>query len=82
MQRSLDKSGCADDHAIRNWTAIILTLHAVIFLTLVGLALGYPGASEWISAAMQAEFVNTAAPSAAPAQIAHPVGQMQSVRTN
>jgi len=70
MQRSNEKSGSEHGPVTLNWTVAILAVHAVIFITLVGLAVGYPGASEWISAAVQAEFVNSAAP---PVQISQPV---------
>jgi hypothetical protein len=53
MKQSMDEFGFADDPAILNWTAAVLAVHAVMFLTLVGLAVGYPGASEWLSAAVQ-----------------------------
>ena len=70
MQRSNEKSGSEHRPLAWNWTVAILAVHAVIFLTLVGLAVGYPGASEWISAAVQAEFVNSVGP---PVQISQPV---------
>jgi hypothetical protein len=56
MQRSVDEFGSAEDLVIWNWTAAVLAVHSAIFLTLVGLAMGYPGASEWLSAAVQGEF--------------------------
>ena len=52
MKRSMDEFGSADDLAM-SWTAAVLAVHAVMFLTLVGLAVGYPGASEWLSGAVQ-----------------------------
>jgi hypothetical protein len=41
-------------------------------LTLVGLAVGYPGAAKWISAAVQAEFTNATDSTGASDQIAQP----------
>jgi hypothetical protein len=70
MQRSVDEFGSAEYLAIWNWTAAVLAVHSAIFLTLVGLAMGYPGASEWLSAAVQGEFWHDRAPPAAPMQIA------------
>jgi hypothetical protein len=70
MQRSVDEFGSAEYLAIWNWTAAVLAVHSAIFLTLVGLAMGYPGASEWLSAAVQGEFRQDQAPPAAPTQIA------------
>jgi len=81
MQRSPDNFG-RDRQVVWSWTAIVLAVHAIILLTLVGLAVGYPGASEWISQAVQAEFVDRVAPPAAPAQIAQPVQEMRIVRTD
>src|SRR3974390_1915550 len=79
MQRPQHKFRVADRRVVWNWTTIILAVHAIIFLTLVGLAVGYPGASEWISAAVQSEFVNAQPPAAAPTQIAHPAEPIQTV---
>ena len=79
MQRSQSTSGSTDRHVTWNWPLVVLTLHAVLFLTLVGIAVGYPGASEWISAAVQAEFVGAPEPSVAPTQFAQPVEQMRIV---
>jgi hypothetical protein len=62
-----------------NWPAVILTLHAVLFLTLVGIAVGYPGASAWIAAFVQAEFAGAGEPSVAPTQFAQPAEQMRIV---
>jgi hypothetical protein len=82
MHGSQGKFGSTNRRATWNWTAVMLTVHAVLFLTLVGLAVGYPGASEWISAAMQAEFAGSLEPSVAPKQFAQPVEQMQAMRSN
>jgi hypothetical protein len=82
MHGSRDKFGSTNRRVTWNWTAVMLTVHAVLFLTLVGLAVGYPGASEWISAAMQAEFAGGFEPSVAPKQFAQPVEQMQAMRSN
>lgn len=82
MQRPQHKFRVADRRVVWNWTTIILAVHAIIFLTLVGLAVGYPGASEWISAAVQSEFVNDQPPAAAPTQIAHPAEPIQTVSSN
>ena len=84
MQRSRDKSGFADHRLPLNWAmTIILTVHAIIFLTLVGLAVGYPGASEWISAAVQAEFVNAGQPSmVATKQTEQPSARMATAKVN
>jgi hypothetical protein len=67
MERSDEKSSSEHRRVAWNWT---FAFHAVVILTVVGLVVGYLGASEWISAAVQAEFVNSAAP---PVQISQPV---------
>jgi hypothetical protein len=46
------------------------------------LAINVPSASEWISAAAQAEFVGGGAPAATPTQIAQPVEAIKIVRSN
>jgi hypothetical protein len=46
-----------------NLPGAIVTLQAVFLLALVGLAVGYPGASRWIAQALKAEFVDPIAPS-------------------
>jgi hypothetical protein len=82
MHGSHDKFGSTNRRVMWNWTTVMLTVHAVLFLTLVGLAVGYPGASEWISSAMQAEFASSFEPSVAPKQFAQPVEQIQAMRSN
>jgi hypothetical protein len=72
MQRSHDKFRVADRRAMWKWTAAMLATNGVILLTLVGLAVGYPGASKWISAAVQAEFTNAVDGTGASDQIAQP----------
>jgi hypothetical protein len=49
---------------------------------IVALVTNYPLASEWVSAAAQAEFVNPDITSAGPTQIAQPAEQMGIVRSN
>jgi len=82
MQRSQRTFGSTDRPVTWNWPLVVLTLHAVLFLTLVGIAVGYPGASEWISAAAQAEFVGAPEPSVMPTQFAQPVEQTRIVSNN
>ena len=48
----------------------ILAINGIIVLVLVVLALSVPSASEWISAAAQAEFVGGDVPAATPTQTA------------
>jgi hypothetical protein len=53
----------------------IVAANGVIVLGLIALALSVPKASEWISAAAQAEFAGSEAPAAAPTQLARPLEQ-------
>jgi hypothetical protein len=59
----------------------ILAVNGIIVLALLVLALSAPSASEWISAAAQAEFIGGDA-SATPTQIAQPVEAIKIVRSN
>lgn len=60
----------------------ILAVNGIIVLVLLVLALSAPSASEWISAAAQAEFVGGDAASVTPTQIAQPVEAIKIVRSN
>ena len=60
----------------------LLAVNGIVVLVLLILALAYPSASEWISAAAQAEFVGPDLPNAAPTQIAQPSEQTRIVRSN
>jgi hypothetical protein len=59
----------------------IVAVNCVIVLGLLALALSVPSASEWISAAAQAEFAGSEAPAAAPTQLARPLQEMRLVRS-
>jgi hypothetical protein len=82
MQRSPNDSKPSDRHFLWNWTAGILAVHGLILLVLVSLVLSHPSASEWISQAVQAEFVGNPPPVIMPTQIAQPRGQVRTVRTD
>jgi hypothetical protein len=62
MQRIQDKFHVTNRQVTRKWTAAALAINAVILLTLVGLAAGFPGAAKWLSAAVQAESTCAVAP--------------------
>jgi hypothetical protein len=59
----------------------LLAINGIIVLALLVLALSVPSASEWISAAVQAEFVGDG-PAGTPTQIAQPVEAIKIVRSN
>jgi hypothetical protein len=82
MQRSPNDLNPSDRRFLWNWTAGILTVHGIILLVLVSLVLSHPAASEWISQAVQAEFVGNPPPVIVPTQIARPDGQMRTVRAD
>jgi hypothetical protein len=82
MQRSPGDLGPSDHRFLWNWTAGMLAVHGVIILVLVGLVLSHPAASEWISQAVQAEFVGNPPPVVVPTQIARPGTQMRTVRAD
>ena len=64
------------------WIPLALAVLAVVLLTIVALVTKYPAVSEWVSAAAQAEFVNSDIAPAPPTQLAQPSDQMQIVRSN
>ena len=59
----------------------LLAINGIIVLALLVLALSVPSASEWISAAVQAEFVGDA-PAGTPTQMAQPDEAIKIVRSN
>jgi hypothetical protein len=78
--RSPNDLNPSDRRFLSNWTALILAAHGVFFLVLVGLLIRSPAASEWISQAVQAEFVGNPPPVIQPTQIARPDRQGRSDR--
>ncbi len=82
MQGSLNDLSRSDRRFLWNWTAGILAIHGVILLVLAGILILNPVASEWISQAVQAEFVGSPPPVVVPTQLAQPGGQVRVVRTD
>jgi hypothetical protein len=80
MQRSPNDLNPSDRRLVRNWTAGILAVHGIVVVVLIGLVLSHPAASDWISQAVQAEFVGNPPPVIVPTQIAKPSGQVRTVR--
>jgi len=65
------------------WGVGVLALPALVAVALIGLAIIQPTASNWISAAAQAEFVGAGfSPEAAPTQLARPTRGMRAARAN
>ena len=65
-----------------NSSAIILAVNGAISLLLIGLVIGCPPASRWISEAVQAEFAGIVLPDPAPTKIAQPTQQTQTARND
>ena len=59
----------------------LLAINGIIVLALLVLTLSVPSASEWISAAVQAEFVGDGS-AGTPTQIAQPAEAIKIVRSN
>ncbi len=72
-----------DNSIYSRWGLGFLTLPALLAITLIGLAVTQPAASNWISEAVQAEFAGASlSPNGAPTQLAQPAGATRGVRTN
>ena len=82
MQRAANDLSPSDRRFLWSWTTGILLVHGIVLLVLVGLLTRYPAPSQWISQAVQAEFVGDPPPVIAPTQLAGPGGQMRTVRAN
>jgi hypothetical protein len=65
-----------------NSSTVILVVNGVISLLLIGLVIGCPPASRWISEAVQAEFAGTVLPDSGSTKIAQPAQQTQTARNN
>jgi hypothetical protein len=79
MHGSFDKSGETDNQ--RSWSVGFFALPLCIAIALVGFVLTHPEASNWISEAVQAEFVGAdPAPVAVPTQIAQPAMEFRTVK--
>jgi hypothetical protein len=75
MHGSFDRSGENANRTQRNWSIGFFVLPVVVVIALIALATSQPIASNWISEAVQAEFVGG---DAAPTQLAQPVRGIRS----
>ena len=82
LQRYDDEWKRQSRHDLSDQITPIVAINGIIVLALLLLALSAPSASEWISAAVQAEFVGGEVPDAMPTQIAQPVEAIKIVRSN
>jgi hypothetical protein len=77
MHGSFDRSGENANRTQRSWSVGFFALPVVLVIALIALAMTQPIASNWISEAVQAEFVGADSAPAVPTQIAQP---MQGIR--
>jgi hypothetical protein len=82
LQRPHDQWKPASRRNSSGELSTLLAVNGIVVLVLLVLALSAPSASEWISAAAQAEFVNPDISGIAPTQIAQPAEQTRIVRSN
>jgi hypothetical protein len=82
MLRDQDRRNPTDRDGFSKQITSLVVINGVIVLALIVLALSSPSASEWISAAAQAEFVGSDAVATSPTQIAHPLRPTRIVRSN
>jgi len=62
MHGSLDRQGETGNRVYRRWGIAIFAIPVFVVAVLIGLALAQPAASNWISAAVQAEFAGSSLP--------------------
>jgi len=81
MHGSLDKPGETGNRVYRRWGIGIFAVPIFVAFALIGLALAQPAASNWISAAVQAEFAGSSLPQEATSTLlAQPAMTVQTVR--
>jgi hypothetical protein len=81
MHGSFDKQGETGNRAKRRWGIGAFAVPVFVVIALIGLALSQPEAANWISAAVQAEFVGSSLPQeAAPTLLAQPAMTVRAVR--
>jgi hypothetical protein len=81
MQGSSDQSP-QDDHSIyRSWNFKLIALPVLAVVALIAYAVSHPETANWISEAVQAEFVgsNLVPAVAPPTQVAQPANQIRAV---
>jgi hypothetical protein len=82
VQRYDDKWKPTRRRGLSDEISTLLAVNGIIVLALLVLALSSPSASEWISAAAQAEFVGNDTPAMSPTQIAQPAEETKVVSSN
>jgi hypothetical protein len=80
MHGSFDNSG-KNNSIYERWGIGFLALSGLLVITLIGLAMMQPAASNWVSEAVQAEFAHfNVTPEVVPTQFARPAMEMRTVR--
>jgi hypothetical protein len=82
MRKAFDRLDRQENLSQWKWTAGIVAAFGVVMFAMVALTWNSPTATNWVSDAVQAEFVGTMAPDPAPVQTAQPAKQFQTVRAN
>jgi len=83
MQGWFNRSGQTDIRVSSRWRIGLYALSAMLAIALIGTMMMRPIVSNWVSQAVQAEFVGSdLAPDVAPTQLAKPAMDVRSVRAN
>jgi hypothetical protein len=82
MHGSFDGSDQTNERTGPTWSVGFFALPVLLVIALIGLAITQPAASNWISEAVQAEFVGVDLPGGAPMQYAQPAMQIRAVRAD
>jgi len=80
MHGSLDRSDESRNRTDRNWSIGFFALPVLVVIALVALAIIKPAASNWISDAVQAEFIGQNLPDVVPTELAQPAMQIRTVK--
>jgi hypothetical protein len=81
MHGSIDRQSEAGTRSDRRWGIGFFALPVFVVIALIGLAMTKPAASNWISAAVQAEFAGSSLPQeAASTLLAQPAMTVRAVR--
>ena len=82
MHGSFDRPSESENRMQRSWSIGFFALPLLFAIALIGLVIAQPAASNWISEAVQAEFVGVnLAPEIAPVQLAKPDMRISTIGT-
>jgi len=81
MHGSPEKPGNTEQNIYGSWGLRLWAIPAILLTALIGFVVSHPTASNWISQAVQAEFVGAEwTPDAAPTQTAKPATDIRTVK--